>query len=69
MYIFPSGSGSVDPDPRSQNLADPTDPDLDPKYWVSLYIYKFPPVYYSFNNFLRFLQQCIKTYTEIVSDN
>ena len=35
--ILPLGFGSVDPhifadpDPRSQNLADPTDPDPDPK--------------------------------------
>jgi len=28
--ILPLGSGSVDPDPGSQNLADPTDP--DPKH-------------------------------------
>ena len=38
--ILPLGSGSVDPyifaepdpDPGSQNLADPTDPDPDPKH-------------------------------------
>ena len=38
--ILPPGSGSVDPhifadpdpDPGSQNLADPTDPDQDPKH-------------------------------------
>ena len=24
----------VDPDPESQNLADPTDPDPDPKYCI-----------------------------------
>jgi len=38
--ILPLGSGSVDPhifadpdpDPGSQNLADPTDPDQDPKH-------------------------------------
>ena len=36
--ILPLGSGSVDPhifadpDPGSQNLADPTDP--DPKHWT-----------------------------------
>ena len=40
--ILPLGSGSVDPhifadpDPGSQNLADPTDPspDPDPKHWL-----------------------------------
>ena len=40
--ILPLGSGSVDPhifanldpDPGSQNLADPTDPDPDPKHWI-----------------------------------
>ena len=37
--ILPLGSGSVDPnifadpDPGSQNLANPTDPDPDPKHW------------------------------------
>ena len=37
--ILPLGSGSVDPhifadpDPGSQNLADPTDP--DPKHWLT----------------------------------
>ena len=24
----------ADPDPGSQNLADPTDPDPDPKHWI-----------------------------------
>ena len=24
----------TDPDPESQNLADPTDPDPDPKHWT-----------------------------------
>ena len=39
VHILPLGSGSVDPqifagpDPGSQNLADPTDP--DPKHWFS----------------------------------
>ena len=39
--ILPLGSGSVDPhnfadpDPGSQNLADPTDP--DPKHWLTEY--------------------------------
>ena len=38
--ILPLVSGSVDPhifvdpDPGSQNLADPTDPDPDPKHWT-----------------------------------
>ena len=38
--ILPLGSGSSDPhnfsdpDPRSQNLADPTDLDLKPKHWT-----------------------------------
>ena len=41
--IFPLGSGSVDPhifpdpDPGSQNLADPTDPDPGPKQWFQGY--------------------------------
>ena len=30
-YIF----ANPDPDPRSQNLADPTNPDPDPKHWVN----------------------------------
>ena len=42
--ILPLGSGSVDPhifadpDPGSQNLADPTDPDPDPKHWFKAYL-------------------------------
>ena len=40
VYILPLGSGSVDPhifadpDLESQNVADPTDPDPDPKHWI-----------------------------------
>ena len=30
-YIF--ADTDPDPDPGSQNLADPTDPDPDPKHW------------------------------------
>jgi len=42
--ILPLGSGSVDPhifvdtDPGSQNLADPTDLDADPKYWTTYFL-------------------------------
>jgi len=41
VYILPFGSGSVDlnifeyPDPGSHKLADPTDPNPDPKHWNS----------------------------------
>ena len=35
LHIF------ADPDPGSQNLADPTDPDPDPKHWISEY---FSPI-------------------------
>ena len=41
--ILPRGSGSVNPhifahpDPGSQNLADPTDPDPDPKRCLNVY--------------------------------
>ena len=40
--ILPLGSGDPhiyeDPDPGSQNLADPTDPDLDPKHCLNVCI-------------------------------
>ena len=53
--ILPLGSGSVDPhifadpdpDPGSQNLADPTDP--DPKHWIKHKLYS------SWENFVEFL--------------
>ena len=41
VNILPFGSGSVDlnifdyPDPGSHKLADPTDPNPDPKHWYS----------------------------------
>ena len=46
--ILPRGSGSAhifaDPDPGSQNLADPTDPDPDPKHWLKVILKENTPV-------------------------
>ena len=33
--VDPHIFGNQDPDPGSQNLADPTDPDPDPKHWLN----------------------------------
>ena len=57
--ILPLGSGSVDshifadPDPGSQNLADPTDP--DPKHWsINERTPKRPPLILFRKNFFLF---------------
>ena len=54
--ILPLGSGSVnphffadpDPDPESQNLADPRDLEPDPKHWINLLDCSYSGVLYSF---------------------